>query len=437
MKHISRSSRGFTLLEVLMVVAAIGILAGITVVAINPGRQLAKARNQTRTADVNTIRNALKEYSLDNQGQVPSGITGTLKKICQSDASSCNTNSNRVNLSVIEQYLANEALPEDPDKSDGDTLTGYEVAVSTQGNYKVKAPKAENGESIAVGPDNLTLLLLDDYPGAAAAYSVRLLGVGYDGPALTVRRDSDNETSDIGFKNDELDTTQLENFCGTSDCYVQTWHDQSGNDRDATQSTNDNQPKIYDGGTESVVTVNNEPAIKGDGSDDKLTNTNIDVSTSSNTGSAFSVYQIIGSTSASFSFNNVYRIRESGTNDNSMDFHWDDEQGDAPGFFIRKGGNQNVPNYTTKPSFGVQYLDSLTDDGSNYVYRQNNTQLDSGSVSGTYSANFSEITLFESTPTTNNNHLQGYIQELIVYNSDQSSNRSGIEGNINDYFSIY
>ena len=40
----------------------------------------------------------------------------------------------------------------------------------------------------------------------------------------------------------------------------------------------------------------------------------------------------------------------------------------------------------------------------------------------------------------NNNlvdYLQGDLSELIAYNSDQSSNRAGIETNINDYFNIY
>jgi len=31
----------------------------------------------------------------------------------------------------------------------------------------------------------------------------------------------------------------------------------------------------------------------------------------------------------------------------------------------------------------------------------------------------------------------GNIQELIIYNTDQSSNREAIETNINNYFNIY
>ena len=35
------------------------------------------------------------------------------------------------------------------------------------------------------------------------------------------------------------------------------------------------------------------------------------------------------------------------------------------------------------------------------------------------------------------NYWNGNAQELIIYNSDQSSNRTGIESNINTYYSIY
>jgi hypothetical protein len=74
--------------------------------------------------------------------------------------------------------------------------------------------------------------LLDNYSGAAAAYSLRRIGPsGYFGPAIRVRRDSDNTLRDIGFTSDgQLDTVGLLDFVGvTGSGFVQTWYDQSGN----------------------------------------------------------------------------------------------------------------------------------------------------------------------------------------------------------------
>ena len=62
---------GFTLIEILLVVAILAVLAGIVIIAVNPARQLGQANNAQRRADVTTIINAVYQYALDNGGNLP------------------------------------------------------------------------------------------------------------------------------------------------------------------------------------------------------------------------------------------------------------------------------------------------------------------------------------------------------------------------------
>jgi hypothetical protein len=104
--------------------------------------------------------------------------------------------------------------------------------------------------------------LLDNYSGAAAAYSLRRIGPsGYFGPAIRVRRDSDNTLRDIGFTSDgQLDTVGLLDFVGvTGSGFVNTWYDQSGNGKDASQATAGSQPLVINSG--SIFLDRNKPAI--------------------------------------------------------------------------------------------------------------------------------------------------------------------------------
>lgn len=140
--------KGFTLLEVLLVVAILGILAAIVIVAINPNKQLAQARNAQRQSDVNTILNAVYQYAIDNNGTVPSSIRNSAEEVC-SDLSPSNC-SGLADLTVLTDngtYLV--SIPEDP--TAGNTPnSGYTIELTSNNRVTVSAPNAEDGAVISV-----------------------------------------------------------------------------------------------------------------------------------------------------------------------------------------------------------------------------------------------------------------------------------------------
>ena len=128
----TRSTRGgFTLIELLLVIGIIAILAAVVIVAINPTTQLADARNAQRRSDVNTLLNAVYQYALDNNGNIPATITTTATKVCKSGVNvSCN---NGVNLNMLTgSYVV--SLPADPQTS---TTTGTNYLISKNATITV------------------------------------------------------------------------------------------------------------------------------------------------------------------------------------------------------------------------------------------------------------------------------------------------------------
>ena len=138
--------KGFTLIEILLVVAAIAILAGIVIIAINPNKQLCETRNAQRHADVLTILNAVYQYSIDN-GAIPSTITASTTDICRTDAPSCTGVIDLSALTTNGKYIV--ALPIDPTGTSS-TSTSYQIAKDTNGRITVSAPNAEQSVTISV-----------------------------------------------------------------------------------------------------------------------------------------------------------------------------------------------------------------------------------------------------------------------------------------------
>ena len=262
--------------------------------------------------------------------------------------------------------------------------------------------------------------LLDTYSGAAAAYSLRRLSSTYEGSAIEVRRASDNATQDIGFVNNELDTSTLSTFCSGTNGFVTTWYDQSGNGYDATQTTASNQPQIVSSG--SVINENGKPTVQFDGSNDIMS-----LNTVANNPSYLAIISVHRPTGNGVVFG--YR-----TDTTELIQHNNQSTVDMR-LQIRSSSTAIITlsiTTTASQKLAFSQFDNVTPLHSLAVDSTNIT-TNSTAMAGTLDATENYI----GGTYLNASIYTGNIQEIIIYNSNQSSNRTGIETNINDFYSIY
>lgn len=139
--------KGFTLIEVLLVMVLVGILLAIGLTSINMEARFVENRNDTRKNHIKTIEGAISQYRLQ-EGSYPAGLDRTYREICDPDASTC---INFVDLKtlLVPKYL--QSIPQDPNDTDNIGGTGYSIAVdSTTNTISIKSLQAESGAIIAV-----------------------------------------------------------------------------------------------------------------------------------------------------------------------------------------------------------------------------------------------------------------------------------------------
>jgi len=148
---------GFTLIELLIVIAIIAVLAVSVYVALDPAKRIKDAKDARRATDIESILTAIHEYTVDNKGTIPTGLTaGMIEKQLGTGTSGCIVAtggctvagaSDCVNLTTpLAKYL--KTIPVDPDGTAG--LTGYSAIVDSNGIVTIKACKAEGGTNISV-----------------------------------------------------------------------------------------------------------------------------------------------------------------------------------------------------------------------------------------------------------------------------------------------
>lgn len=142
-----KTLKGFTLIELIVVIGIIAILGAITIVAVNPARQFSQARNAVRQSDTLSVLNGIHQYAADNNGAFPAtvaGLTaGATEEVCDSTkTTACPAGGIALNA-IISPVAYISALPRDPQQTDAAAQdTKYTISRTTANVISICAPNA-------------------------------------------------------------------------------------------------------------------------------------------------------------------------------------------------------------------------------------------------------------------------------------------------------
>ncbi len=153
------NSNGFTLVELLIVIAIIAILAAAVFVALDPVTRFQEARDSRRYNDLSNMITAISTDQVDNGGAYIAAITGltagnyyvigTATSGCDTTCTAQTTQAACVDLAgfVTEGYLG--TIPMDPSTGTA-TNTDYYIMRATAGTVEVGACDPEGGSAISL-----------------------------------------------------------------------------------------------------------------------------------------------------------------------------------------------------------------------------------------------------------------------------------------------
>jgi hypothetical protein len=258
--------------------------------------------------------------------------------------------------------------------------------------------------------------ILDTYTNAQVAFSLRRLSVNYTGNLIKVRESIGGSELDIGYDaSNVLDQVALLAHVGSGNGFVTTWYDQSGNVSDATQATASSQFKIVDAGV--VNLSGGKPSLFVGENNAQLMSTPPIIESSER--SQFCVIEKKGANRGTYGA--IYL-------QNAADYM----QLYVPGTVFNYYNGANVVLTGANFTLNTPQLINTNQDtsiGNAYLDGQN-IPVSIGGATGNINA---EIILGGFAA----NGMNGNMSEYINWVGDKSSDRAGIENNINAFYTIY
>ena len=240
-------------------------------------------------------------------------------------------------------------------------------------------------------------------PGATAAYSLRSL-TGADPMVVRVRRSSDDAEQD--FTVSEISVGALVAFVGSgNDGFVTIWYDQSGNGRNATQTTAANQPKIVSSSSGSLVSN----GLDFDGSNDDLDMPSTIIS-NINSASAF----LVSKDASGFALDIALSLSAGSGTLLDLNAHLATSLVNRYGGADSSLGSADVAKHLTSLVVGDSNAESFQDGISKGTISTVSGYTASGTIGSSNGGLF----------------YDGQIEEVIIYDSNQGSNRVALETNI-------
>ena len=252
--------------------------------------------------------------------------------------------------------------------------------------------------------------------------------------SFRVRRSSDNAEQNIGFVGNDLDTTSLLSFVGAGNGFVVKMYNQvsststAGNDLVQTYASA--QFQIVVSGV--VNTLNGKPSCTTGNGKYMLTTTLFNPSVINGT-SIFSVTKPIGQIGGGYSVDWIYSIGNGslGT-DRFLDHHIGGASGNPTTY--NQSVQSDLSNISTPYTSGTKFQSHLIKSGSNKYY-QNNVLVGSNTTALVTPGSGHRLVInniswsFGTTSFANQ-----YFSEILVYNSDETSNLETIHNNISSYY---